>query len=168
MTVGEVKLKLQNLYLLPADDQLLYFSGVLLNNAHLLSSYGIGHNSNLEVVMKDHVSQDTWDQVSRGANEAEEALRTEIRRMHSEIIRSHEQGRIQDGHRSSLPVESPVFSPCNSILLHDHTHTNFKLSLLQRQLQLLNSPPKSITIKLITPMVRPVLVKMIANGAQQK
>lgn len=136
MTVGEVKLQIQNTYLIPADDQLLYFSGILLHNAHLLSSYGIGHHSNLEVVVvqkknDDHPSssQDTWDneEACRGANKAERELRAEIRRMHSEIIRCHGQGRIQDDRQYySLPVEPlvfiyPLYNP--TLLQNDRTHT---------------------------------------------
>lgn len=49
MTVGEVKLHLQNTYLIPADHQNLIFSGVYLDNARLLSAYGIGHNSTIEI-----------------------------------------------------------------------------------------------------------------------
>ena len=51
MTVGEVKLQLQNTYLIPADHQRLFFSGVHLDNSRLLSAYGIGHNSILELVV---------------------------------------------------------------------------------------------------------------------
>lgn len=51
MTVGEVKLQLQNTYLIPADHQRLFFSGVHLDNSRLLSAYGIGHNSTLELVV---------------------------------------------------------------------------------------------------------------------
>lgn len=51
MTVGEVKLQLQNTYLIPADHQRLFFSDVHLDNSRLLSAYGIGHNSILELVV---------------------------------------------------------------------------------------------------------------------
>ena len=75
MTVGEVKLQLQNTYLIPADHQSLFFSGVHLENSRLLSAYGIGHNSTLEIIMnlKNHRSPPTWSSTGRKARKAEEA-----------------------------------------------------------------------------------------------
>lgn len=73
MTVGEVKLQLQNTYLIPADHQRLFFSGVHLDNSRLLSAYGIGHNSILELLVDLHgrrrrCSPTVWRSVGRKAN----------------------------------------------------------------------------------------------------
>lgn len=76
MTVGEVKLKLQNTYLIPADHQSLFFSGVHLDNSRLLSAYGIGHNSALELMinLSGHRSSLTRSSTGHKARKMEEAL----------------------------------------------------------------------------------------------
>lgn len=75
MTVGEVKLHLQNTYLIPADQQILYFSGVYLENSHLLSGYGIGNGSRLDIMstLDDHRSSVIWTSTGRKAKMKEEA-----------------------------------------------------------------------------------------------
>ena len=75
MTVGEVKLQLQNTYLIPADHQRLFFSGVHLDNSRLLSAYGIGHNSILELMVNlngRRRSPSTWRSAGRRAKKMKE------------------------------------------------------------------------------------------------
>lgn len=87
MTVGEVKLQLQNTYLIPADRHSLFFSDVLLDNSRLLSAYGIGHNSTLEIVenMSDRRSPpQNWRPAGCNAKRTEEAPTDETSWVYSE------------------------------------------------------------------------------------
>jgi hypothetical protein len=72
MTVAELKLKIQNTYLIPAHDQCLFFSDELLENSRQLSAYGIGHNSTLEMTAdgNDHHDAATLNQGYRNENKA--------------------------------------------------------------------------------------------------
>jgi hypothetical protein len=74
MTVAELKLKIQDTYLIPANDQNLFFSGERLENSRQLSAYGIGHNSTLEIAAdrNDHHDEKTLDQGYRNENKARE------------------------------------------------------------------------------------------------
>jgi hypothetical protein len=79
LTVGEVKAKIQNIYLIPAGDQTLSFSGERLENTRKVSDYGIGHNAKLDIVVDadDQDAKGVWDHEGRNNAKAGEGVTEE-------------------------------------------------------------------------------------------
>lgn len=67
LTVGEVKSRIQNLYLIPVGNQTLSFSGERLEDTLKISDYGIGHNAKLDIVVDNGNTDATgvWDHEGR-------------------------------------------------------------------------------------------------------